>query len=60
MLGLCCCLGFSAAMVSGVYSLAVVHRFLIAVASLVAKVWALGHRGFSSWGWLVSIEGRHE
>ena len=35
--GLCCCTGFSLIVVSRVYSLVVVHRLLIAVASLVAE-----------------------
>ena len=33
----CCCAGFSLAAVSRSYSLAAVHRLLIAVASLVAE-----------------------
>ena len=37
MLGLCCCEGFSLVVVSGCYALIVVHRLLIAVASLVAE-----------------------
>ena len=37
VLGLCCCTGFSLVAVSRGYSLAVVLRLLIAVASLVAE-----------------------
>ena len=37
VLGLHCCAGFSLAAVSEGYSLAAVHRLLIAVAPLVAK-----------------------
>ena len=32
------------------YYLIVVHRLLIAAASLIAKAWALGHVGFSGCG----------
>ena len=35
---------------SRVYYLIVVHRLLIAVASLLARAWALGHVGFSGCG----------
>ena len=44
MLGLHCCAGFSLVAVSGGYSLAVVCRLLIAVASPVAEHGALGSR----------------
>ena len=37
VLDLCCCLGFSLAVVRGGYSLAAVCRLLIAVASLVVE-----------------------
>ena len=37
VLGLGCCMGFSLVVVSGDYSLVVVYRFLIAVASLAAE-----------------------
>ena len=37
VLGLCCCVGFSLVVVSGGYSLFVVHGLLIVVASLVAE-----------------------
>ena len=44
VLGLCCCLGFSLAVVSRGYSPAAACRLLIAVASLVAE------QGFMAWG----------
>ena len=48
MLGLHCCMGFSFIAVSRSYSLVVVHRLLIAMASPVD--YALGHTGFNSGG----------
>ena len=57
MLGLCCCVDFSLAVVSGGYSLAAVCRLLILVASLVAEhrlqgAWVsrAAAWGFSSYG----------
>ena len=44
VLGLCCCFGFSLAVVSRGYSPAAACRLLIAVASLVAE------QGFMAWG----------
>ena len=37
MLGLCCCTGFSRVVASRGYFVVVVHRLLIAVASLAAE-----------------------
>ena len=47
MLGHCCCAGFSLAVESGGYSLAVVGRLLIVAAALVAEH-GLGHVGLRS------------
>ena len=52
MLDLHCCVGFSEIVVSRGYSLAVVHRRLIVVASLVAE-----HRLKSVWVSLVVAHG---
>ena len=48
VLGLCCCVGFSLVVASGAFSLAVVHRLLIAVASLVAQGFPGGSDGKES------------
>ena len=56
MLGHHRCMGFSLVAVSGSYSLAVVHRLLIVVASPDVEQ-ALGCMSFSSWGmWTQTLE----
>ena len=52
MLGLCCCSGSSLVVASGGYSLAMVHRLLIAVASLVAehRLWGTQTSGLAAHG----------
>ena len=52
MLGLCCCSGSSLVVASGGYSLAMVHRLLIAVASLVAehRLWGTHTSGLAAHG----------
>ena len=51
MLGLCCCSGFSLIVVRGGYSLAAVHRLLIAVSSVVE------HEVQSAWASVVVAPG---
>ena len=52
MLGLCCCSGSSLVVASGGYSLAMVHRLLSAVASLVAehRLWGTQTSGLAAHG----------
>ena len=49
VLSLCCCVDVSLVTENGDYSLAMVYRLLIMVASLIARVQALGHVGFSTY-----------
>ena len=51
VLGLCCCSGFSLIVVRGGYSLAAVHRLLIAVSSVVE------HEVQSAWASVVVAPG---
>ena len=52
VLGLCCCLGFSPVMASGVHCLVVVCKLVIVVASVVVE-----HRLWSVWASVVSARG---
>ena len=49
VLSLCCCVDVSLVTENGDYSLAMVYRLLIMVASLIARVQALGHVGLSTY-----------
>ena len=47
VLSLCCCMDFFLVTANGDYSLVMVYRLLIMVASLIVRLQALGHVGFS-------------
>ena len=57
MLGLGCSMDFSVVVVSGGYSLGVVHRLLIVAASLVVDLGCLGFSSCGTWAQYLMLLG---